>query len=693
MLYLRKLRLFDLLFKNRIKLCIIIIIILRKRGIDVSTIKDIASKANVSIATVSHVINKTRYVSPELEKLVSNAMYELNYHPQKRSRVPKIFKAQYVGIIYPNSFDKFHNLLVRALEHIIKSDNENYQFCLIPTDRIVLTTTDISYYKNKMNIDAAIVSLIEIENKTKKEINNFPTVQITLDMLDNLSETGITELIKVNLNFTQTIDNVISQLNKKGHSKILILYSETNKKILDHLLTAFQCNELTSHNKKNQMIKTICLSGNEETDIRQLNELVTNKIASAFVSLDYYSKNCFLLLQSSTNFCIPDDFSLISLTFDENESILSRYLTNIREIAQVSLQGLQGYRKNQTKQIRSEYIAGSSLSPIARGPFGEKAAEPNSLKLCEQELIQISNQKYSVGISFHQGDTLWAKLHEKGIRDVFDEIGIPIVSVMNANFDANLQNEQLQSLIRMNVDAIISIPVDEKLTAPAYQKIITQQINLVLITNVPEGLSQQDYVTCISVNEQKNGATIAKATGDFMKHSGLSYLGLINHGANFFATKQRDTSYRDTIEEDFPEIEISDRIAFHTIDHVRDVAKRLLSRSPIIEVLYVCWEEPARIVLDVLAELGRTDIKIFTTDIDAVTAKILAQNDQIIATSTQRFYEQGRAMAMATLCSFVGKKVPSFIAIDPILIESNNLEASWENIAKEPLPLKIIEKN
>ncbi len=50
-------------------------------------------------------------------------------------------------------------------------------------------------------------------------------------------------------------------------------------------------------------------------------------------------------------------------------------------------------------------------------------------------------------------------------------------------------------------------------------------------------------------------------------------------------------------------------------------------------------------------------------------------------------------MAMATLCSFVGKKVPSFIAIDPILIESNNLEASWENIAKEPLPLKIIEKN
>ncbi|WP_353784539.1 LacI family DNA-binding transcriptional regulator [Clostridium sp.] len=30
------------------------------------TIKEIAAKAGVSIATVSHVINHTRYVSPEL---------------------------------------------------------------------------------------------------------------------------------------------------------------------------------------------------------------------------------------------------------------------------------------------------------------------------------------------------------------------------------------------------------------------------------------------------------------------------------------------------------------------------------------------------------------------------------------------------------------------------------------------------
>lgn len=656
-----------------------------------STVKDIASKANVSIATVSHVINKTRYVSPELKKSVEDAMYELNYHPKERSRVPQIFKACYVGIFYPNSFNKFHTLLVQALSNLTMSNKEIYQFCLIPIKRTTITTTEIAYYKNKMNIDCVIISMIDIESKTSKPLGSYPIVQILLDHSKSL--TFDEQITKIDLNFSQTINNILVQLNKKGHSGIRFIYSEENRSLLEKVLGQCELTDSFNGEISCQNVSTTCLTGNEKNDFSLLNEIILSKTSSAFVCLDNYSKNFFLLLQGASNFQIPNHFSLISLTFDDNESVLSRRLTSIQNIAQVCLQGLQGYRKNQTKRIYSNYLAGSSLSPIARGPFGEKAAEPDCLKLSNQELSQLNLKKYSVGICFHQGDTLWAKLHEKGIRDVFDEVGISIVATMNANFDANLQNEQLQSLVRMNVDAIISIPVDEKLTAAAYKNIVNERIKLILITNVPENIEQSDYVTCISVNEQKNGAMIAKATGDFMRECNLKYLGLITHGANFFATIQRDNSYRDTIEEDFPDIEISDSIAFHNIDHVKEVTRRLIQRNPIIEVLYVCWEEPARLVLEVLDELGRTDIKIFTTDIDIDITKEIAKNDRIIATSTQRFYEQGRSMALATLCSFIQKGIPSFIAIDPILVNASNLEASWEAIAKEPLPLKIVEKN
>ena len=45
------------------------------------TIQDVARYAHVSSATVSHVFNKTRYVSPEKVVRVMEAAKELNYIP------------------------------------------------------------------------------------------------------------------------------------------------------------------------------------------------------------------------------------------------------------------------------------------------------------------------------------------------------------------------------------------------------------------------------------------------------------------------------------------------------------------------------------------------------------------------------------------------------------------------------------
>ena len=48
-----------------------------------STIKDVAKKANVSIATVSFVINDSKPISEETKSRVLKAIHELNYHPSK----------------------------------------------------------------------------------------------------------------------------------------------------------------------------------------------------------------------------------------------------------------------------------------------------------------------------------------------------------------------------------------------------------------------------------------------------------------------------------------------------------------------------------------------------------------------------------------------------------------------------------
>lgn len=55
-----------------------------------ATMKDIAKRAGVSTSTVSHVINKTRYVSDEIAVRVNQAAKDLNYSPSALARSLKM---------------------------------------------------------------------------------------------------------------------------------------------------------------------------------------------------------------------------------------------------------------------------------------------------------------------------------------------------------------------------------------------------------------------------------------------------------------------------------------------------------------------------------------------------------------------------------------------------------------------------
>lgn len=52
------------------------------------TIKDISKQTGVSIATVSHVINHTRYVSPELVEKVERCIRETGYDEKIANKIP-----------------------------------------------------------------------------------------------------------------------------------------------------------------------------------------------------------------------------------------------------------------------------------------------------------------------------------------------------------------------------------------------------------------------------------------------------------------------------------------------------------------------------------------------------------------------------------------------------------------------------
>lgn len=81
-----------------------------------ATIKDVARRAQVSIATVSHVLNGTRPVSEEVRRRVVDAAQALNYHPDGRARSLRRKRTQSLGLVIPDNANPFFAALARAIE-------------------------------------------------------------------------------------------------------------------------------------------------------------------------------------------------------------------------------------------------------------------------------------------------------------------------------------------------------------------------------------------------------------------------------------------------------------------------------------------------------------------------------------------------------------------------------------------------
>ena len=80
------------------------------------TIKDVAHRAGVSTATVSRVINETRFVSEELRARVYRAMEELNYRPNAIARSLRRRETRNIALIVPDVAYPFLAEVVKGVE-------------------------------------------------------------------------------------------------------------------------------------------------------------------------------------------------------------------------------------------------------------------------------------------------------------------------------------------------------------------------------------------------------------------------------------------------------------------------------------------------------------------------------------------------------------------------------------------------
>jgi LacI family transcriptional regulator len=94
-----------------------------------NTMRHVAMLADVSIATVSAVINGTASVRPERKKRVLDAMAALNYFPDAIARGLKTGKTNALGVVVPDITNPFYPEVIRGVEDIARQAGYSVLLC------------------------------------------------------------------------------------------------------------------------------------------------------------------------------------------------------------------------------------------------------------------------------------------------------------------------------------------------------------------------------------------------------------------------------------------------------------------------------------------------------------------------------------------------------------------------------------
>ena len=120
------------------------------------TIRDVAKKANVSVSTVSRVINQKGYVHEDTKVLVNKIIEDLGFIPNQLARSLTTRSSKIVGVIVPHIGPSFYGELLEGIESQAAAYGYKIMFCHTQDD----PERELEYLKffEQYNIEGLIIA-------------------------------------------------------------------------------------------------------------------------------------------------------------------------------------------------------------------------------------------------------------------------------------------------------------------------------------------------------------------------------------------------------------------------------------------------------------------------------------------------------------------------------------------------------
>ncbi len=176
------------------------------------TIKDVAREANVSVATVSRVLNKKTNVSEEAVNAVNAAVDKLGYNPNFLGRDLRKSETRRILAIIASTEQSFYSDVIRGMEAAAFA--QGYDVLIASTHDDPSHEMHLLGMLFSRAVDGAVLLGPKLDANTINQLGEKHNIAMCLERLDNCHV------------LTVTIDNVkagrdaVNYLIKKGHRRI-----------------------------------------------------------------------------------------------------------------------------------------------------------------------------------------------------------------------------------------------------------------------------------------------------------------------------------------------------------------------------------------------------------------------------------------------------------------------------------------
>lgn len=265
------------------------------------SIRDVATLAGVSIATVSHVINGTRNVNDTTRAAVEKAIEELHYVPDSTARSFKTGKRNLVGFVVPDISNAYFSTMIEEVEDILAQ--EGYRLLVLNTREDPVREAEGLNVLTSGLVDGLILATTMTDCKclTASIPNGFPVV-----LIDRYLPGAPYDAVSVSSYGSMRLG--IDYLIRKGHRKIGFLTGIPNISTTADRLKAYQDGMAAGGLSTKNLIQV----GTSSTKLRSenLDALLEQGCTALVVSNNVLSIEARILL-GKRNISVPNDIEIL----------------------------------------------------------------------------------------------------------------------------------------------------------------------------------------------------------------------------------------------------------------------------------------------------------------------------------------------------------------------------------------------